>query len=73
MAKSGIGVRSTFEGLELRVEPSDRYAQIKHELGIDDRNILVVKKVSVGGAELDAIDRVQIGADLLRKLVGAGL
>ncbi|MBR1296628.1 DUF262 domain-containing protein [Bradyrhizobium sp. AUGA SZCCT0042] len=73
MAKSGIGVRSTFEGFELRAEPSEGYAQIKHELGVDDRNILSVKKVSVGGAELDAVDRVQVGADLLRKLVRAGL
>lgn len=73
MAKSGIGIRCTFEGFELKAEPSERYAQVKRELSIDDRDILVVKKVSFGGAELDAVDRVQIGADLLRRLVGAGL
>jgi hypothetical protein len=41
--------------------------------GVGDDHLLMVPQVDVHGGRLDTEDRVQLGAALVRDLVGAGL
>jgi hypothetical protein len=73
MSKSGIEIRCTQDGFVLKGEANDQSERIRTELGLDADNVLHVPKVDVDGKRLDAVDRVQVGANMLRLLVEAGL
>lgn len=74
---SGAGIQCVQDGLQLRAPEAPPRAEAfsraceAHGVGPDLR--LKVPQVAVGGRQLDAEDRVALGAALLRDLVGAGL
>lgn len=74
---SGAELQCTQDGLELRAPASETHAEAfarvctAHGVGPDLR--LSVPQVVVGERQLDTVDRVQLGAALLRDLVDAGL
>ncbi|MCB9624599.1 MAG: DUF262 domain-containing protein [Sandaracinus sp.] len=73
---SGTELQCTQDGLELRAAASEAHAEAfaricrAHGVGPDLR--LAVPQVTVGERQLDTVDRVQLGAALLRDLVNAG-
>lgn len=74
---SGAGTQGVQDGLLVRAPAAPAHAEVfarvcdTHGIGSDLR--LKVPQVTVGGRQLDTKDRVQLGAALLRDLVGAGL
>jgi len=74
---SGTEFRCVPEGLQLRPpaaeEHADAFARVCADHGIGDDHLLMVPQVDVHGGRLDTEDRVQLGAALVRALVGAGL
>lgn len=74
---SGAGMQCVQDGLLLRAPEAPAHAEVfarvydTHGIGSDLR--LKVPQITVGGRQLDTKDRVQLGAALLRDLVGAGL
>lgn len=77
LCASGAGMQCVQDGLLLRAPEAPSHAEVfarvaqTHGIGADLR--LKVPQVTVGGRQLDTRDRIQLGAALLRDLVGAGL
>ncbi|HWA24360.1 MAG TPA: DUF262 domain-containing protein [Lacunisphaera sp.] len=74
---SGTRMKCVEDGFVLRAPQNPTHAEAfaricnDHRIGAD--LCLKVPQVTVGGRQLDTTDRVQVGAALLRDLVGAGL
>ena len=77
LTRSGASIRCVFTGFELSPPPPDEYAQVFAaacaELGIGSDNVVVAPQVEIDGRQVDTIDRIQLGAELIRSLVAAGL
>jgi hypothetical protein len=77
LVKSGTDMMMLLDGLLLRPPAATHHAEtcsrVCHDYGIGADFRLRVPQISVGGRPLDTKDRVQLGAALLRDLVGAGL
>lgn len=77
LARSGASIRCVFPGFELSPPPAGEYAlefaAACKELGIGAGDLVAVPQVEVDGRNVDTIDRVQLGADIVRCLVAAGL
>jgi hypothetical protein len=74
---SGAAVRCTFDGWVLRrperEEFLERFENVCAEFGIDEKLELAVPQHVREGGRIDASDRVQAAARLLRALAAAGL
>ncbi|ESX14258.1 DUF262 domain-containing protein [Mesorhizobium sp. M0179] len=77
LSKSGTELRCVAEGLVLRPPPLtshvEAFSQICAQHGVGADRVLLVPQVESEGVNLDACNRVELGAALLRGLVGAGL
>ncbi len=77
LKKSGAELQCVNDGLLLRLPPSathaEAFARVCAEHAVDAHGLLKVSQVERDGRKLDTIDRVQLGATLLRDLVKAGL
>jgi hypothetical protein len=77
LKRSGASLRCVFTGYELSPPPSDQYALVFSavctELGVGSDNMVVVPQVVIDGQQVDTIDRILFGADLIRTLSAAGL
>ena len=75
--ESGASIRCVLTGFELSPPPADEYAEVFAaacaELGTGSNNAVIVPQVEIDGRQVDTIDRVQLGADIIRALVAAGL
>lgn len=77
LTKSGASIRCVPAGFELTPPPLD--ADTEHfvaacaNLGADAGNLVVVPQAEVEGRLVDTVDRIQFGADIVRRLVAAGL
>jgi len=77
LAASETGVRCVPAGWELEapiVAPhSERFAELRGNLDMDEDNLIAVPQTEVDGQYVDTVDRIQMGAEILRRLVAAGL
>lgn len=74
---SGTEMRCVDEGLALRVQPifaqAEAFTQVCINHGVRADHVLLVSQTERDGRKLDTLDRVKLGAALLRDLVQAGL
>lgn len=82
LTQSDVGIRSVDRGWALQSPASDDLVQLtafeavvaRHHLAKeDDEWLLVVSQELSAGQAVDTVDRIQVGADLLKDLVEAGL
>jgi hypothetical protein len=77
LTRSGTTIRCVPAGFELSPPPLDadteRFAAACAEIGADASNLVAVPQVEVHGRPIDTVDRIQVGADIVRRLVAAGL
>lgn len=76
LVASAAGIRCVEEGWEVRVPNGARSTKVQDVLakhGIDETGILAVPQVERDDRRFDTRDRVQVAAELLKDLVGAGL
>ena len=77
LKRSGTTIRCVPTGFELGPPPlaedTDRFAAACVELGIGGDHLVAVPQVDVDGRLVDTVDRVQVGADVIRWLTVAGL
>ncbi|MFJ5695807.1 DUF262 domain-containing protein [Arthrobacter sp. NPDC093125] len=73
LRRSGVGIRSVTQGLELSRPALDDFAEVydslRRELGATENGIIEIKQVD----GIDAVDRIALGTDVLRHLLDAGL
>jgi hypothetical protein len=73
LTRSGVGIRSVSQGLELSgpaVEDfAEVYTSLRLDLGASENGLIEIKQVD----GIDAVDRILLGADVLRRLLDAGL
>jgi hypothetical protein len=80
LTRSGIGLRNTAAGLSLQV-PATAHTRAALQTvcravgatALDGGWLLSIPQTDRGGERIDSVDRVQVAADLLRRLVAAGL
>lgn len=77
LTKSGATIRCIPEGFELAapgVEPFDEvFRSACAEIGCDADNRIVLPQADVDGRQVDEVDRILAGADIVKRLVGHGL
>lgn len=77
LAQSGAAIRCVARGFELSPPPTDAHAQAFaracEEVGTDPDGLIVVPQVEVDDILVDTEDRIQIGADIIRRLAASGL
>lgn len=77
LSQSGTTVRCVTEGFELAPPPagvhSEAFVAACGQLGVGADLLLTVPQAEVDGSPIDERDRVQIGADVIRHLIAAGL
>lgn len=77
LTRSGCAIRCVTAGFELSPPPLDtdteRFAAVCAEIGADASNLVTVPQVEVDGRRIDTVNRIQIGADIVRRLVAVGL
>jgi hypothetical protein len=77
LARSGAGVRCVAQGFELSPPSTESHAEVFTtacaELGAGADLLVAVPQESVDDRLIDTTDRIQLGADLIRRLVAAGL
>jgi hypothetical protein len=77
LAQSGATIRCIPAGFELSTPPlvtdAKRFAAVCEEVGVTANNLVTVSQVEVDGKRVDTVDRIQIGANILRRLIAAGL
>ena len=77
LKRSGTAVRCVEGGLALRPPlvdgELDAFARVCEDHGVTAEHVLPVPQVEIDGLQVDAGDRVQLGAALIRDLVEAGL
>jgi hypothetical protein len=73
---SGMGLHCSADGFRLK-PPRDKFLERFHEVcanfGIDEQLKLVISQQWRDNRHVDTEDRIQVGASLLRGLIGAGL
>lgn len=77
LTQSGAALRCVRAGFELSPPMSDIHAEVFAtvcaDLEVDTDNVVAVPQVEVDGRLVDTVDRVQFGADIVRRLVAVGL
>ncbi len=77
LVRSGSAIRCVQAGFELSPpateDHADAFAAACQDLGEDANHVVAVAQVEVDGRQVDTIDRIKFGADLIRLLVAAGL
>jgi hypothetical protein len=77
LTRSGASIRCVPAGFELSPPPLDtdteRFIDVLAAIGATGSNLVMVPQVEVDGQPVDTVDRVQIGADIVRRMVAAGL
>jgi hypothetical protein len=77
LTRSGAALRCVASGFELSPPPTTAHAEVFAaacaDLGVDGDNIVAMPQVEVDGRPVDMVDRIQLGADILRRLAAAGL
>ena len=74
LVRSGAALRCVPSGFELSAPdpPTAAFATVCADLGAVDGNV-AVPQVDVDGRMIDTVDRIQVGADIVRCLIAAGL
>ncbi len=74
LTRSGAAIRCVPSGFELSPpdSPAEAFKTVCEDLGAND-GVVVVPQVEVDGRRIDTVDRVQLGADIVRRLTAAGL
>jgi hypothetical protein len=76
LKRSGISIRCIDAGFEIQTPQDgldqDRYAAVCRDHGVDDEGTLAVAQVEHHGERIDTMDRIRLGAALLRDLLDAG-
>ena len=80
LTRSGTGLRNIPAGLSLQVPATPHTVEALRNVcgavgatALDDGWLLPIPQTDRGGERIDSVDRVQVAADLLRRLVAAGL
>jgi hypothetical protein len=77
LTRSGASIRCVPTGFELSPPPLDtdieRFTVLCADIGADASNLVTVPQVEVDGRRVDTVDRIRVGADIVRRLVAAGL
>lgn len=77
LTHSGTSIRCVPAGFELSPPPlasdAERFAVACAGRGADANNLIRLSQVEVDGHRVDTVDRIQVGADIVRSLVAAGL
>ena len=77
LTRSGASIRCVFTGFEISPPPagiySEEFAAASTALGVGADNLLPVSQVEIDGLKVDAVDRIQLGSNLVRHLTSAGL
>jgi hypothetical protein len=64
-------------GFELSPPPlatdAERFAVACADLGADADNLVKLPQVEVDARSVDTVDRIQVGVDIVQRLVAAGL
>ena len=76
LTQSGTAIRCVPAGFEL-TPPEANFAELFAaacvEIGSDVDNLVELSQAVVDGHRVDTVDRIQVGADIVRSLVAAGL
>lgn len=76
LARSGTTIRCVRDGFEL-YRPLNNYAELFEaactEIGADAIGRVTVQQVEVDGSRIDRVDRIQVGVEIVQRLVAAGL
>jgi hypothetical protein len=77
LIKSGTGVRCVPAGYELLAPPvedqNDAFKSVALDLGSNQENVIAVPQEKVDGGLIDSADRIQLGANIVRRFLAAGL
>lgn len=77
LTRSETSIRCVNEGLELRPPPlpahTEVFDEVSAELEMSADNIVAVPQVDIDGRPVDTVDRIKLGADIIRRLIDAGL
>jgi hypothetical protein len=77
LTRSGTTIRCVPAGFELTPPPLEpdigKFAAVCEDIGADGTNLVTVPQARVGGRRVDTVDRIQVGSDVVRSLVAAGL
>lgn len=77
LKRSGAALRCRPAGFELSLpqldDHVDAFKAVCWNLGVGPEYTVAVAQVEVDGRLVDTVDRVQVGADIVRRLVAAGL
>ena len=77
LTRSGAAIRCVPAGFELSPPPLDSdaaaFPAVCADVGADASNLVAVPRAEVGGQLVDTTDRVQLGAEIVRRLAAAGL
>jgi hypothetical protein len=77
LTRSGASLRCVASGFELSPPPNDADAEVLAavgaDLGVTADNVVAVPQMEANGRPVDMVDRIQLGADIIRRLVAAGL
>ena len=77
LTRSGTAIRCVPAGFELSPPPLntdlERFVAVCADIGVDADNLVTVSQVEVDGHRVDTADRIQVGADIVRRLDAAGL
>ena len=77
LTRSGASIRCVPSGFELSPPPDDADAEVFAAacagLSMDSNNVVAVPQVDANGRPVDMADRIQLGADIVRRLVAANL
>ena len=72
LRRSGVGIRSVSQGLELSRPELEDFAEVydslRREFGASENGVIEIKQVQ----GIDADDRIALGTDVLRQLLDAG-
>ena len=75
--RSGASIRCVPTGFELSRPPLDtdgeEFATVCAEIDATVDHLVLVPQVEVDGRRVDTFDRIQMGADILRRMLAAGL
>lgn len=77
LTRSGAAIRCVPVGFELSPPPletdTDCFAAVCADIGADASNLVTLPQVEVDGRWIDTVDRIQVGADIVQRLIAAGL
>ena len=77
LLRSGAGIRCVPAGFELSGPAVDEHVAAFDlactELGADADRLVPVEQVEVEGRQVDVVDRIQVGAGIVRRLIDVGL